>query len=262
MKLLFLFFSAFLIISGCSAQKVESQKIENPQPAAASQSRQPVLVELFTSEGCSSCPPADRALAELDSRQPFAEAEIIALALHVDYWNYLGWKDEFSSPTYSRRQGLYTSKFKLDGNYTPQMVVDGEQHFVGSNTDEAKKAITKALKKEKSKIELSLGGDKLMVSIPNLPKHEDATVFLAIAESDLKRNVKRGENSGKTLEHVAVARGLQSLGMINAQTNEFKAETVVQIQPEWKKENLKFVVFVQENASRKILGVSQIKLSS
>lgn len=261
MKPIILFIAALLIISACSMQKVESQKIETQTPSA-SQSKQPVLIELFTSQGCSSCPPADRALAEMDSRQPFAEAEIITLALHVDYWNYLGWKDEFSSPIFSRRQGLYTSKFKLDGNYTPQMVVDGELHFVGSNTDEAKKAITKALKSEKAKVELSFAGDKLSVNIPNLPKHGDATVFLAIAESNLKRNINRGENSGKTLEYVSVTREIQSLGMVNAQTNAFNAETNLQFQPEWNKENLKFVVFVQENASRKILGVSQIKFSS
>ena len=87
--------------------------------------KMPVLIELFTSEGCSSCPPADQLLTRLEKEQSVGDAEIITLALHVDYWNSLSWKDEFSSPLFSRRQQLYSQALKLDSNYTPQMVVDG-----------------------------------------------------------------------------------------------------------------------------------------
>ena len=126
--------SAIIFVS-CSSQTVESQKMDAPQNQNINDSnkKSPVLVELFTSEGCSSCPPADTALAFLEKEQPFMQAEIITLALHVDYWNNLGWRDEYSSPLYSQRQTVYVQKLKLDSTYTPQMIVDGRLQFVGSN---------------------------------------------------------------------------------------------------------------------------------
>ena len=252
---LFIIFSA-----GCSMQTVESQKqMENsPSETANMQPKQMVLVELFTSEGCSSCPPADKALIFLQNEQPVPQAEIITLSFHVDYWNYLGWKDEFSSPLFSQRQENYGRKFKISSIYTPQMVVDGQKEFVGNNSGNAVNAVLEAAKLKKAKVELVLSDNLLKINITEISKTENATVFVVIAEDNLASKVKRGENSGQVLEHASVVRELKSVGSVNNSNSTFSAETTLQIQSNWKKENLKIIVFVQENESRKILGVSRI----
>jgi len=263
--ILFLLLAACFASAACNMENpvitAANQSDMNPKPAVMTD-KTPVLVELFTSEGCSSCPPADRALAFLEKEQPVSPAEIITLALHVDYWNRLGWTDEFSSPLFSQRQELYAQRFKQSDVYTPQMVVDGSFQFAGGNTGEATKSILDAAKSAKASVELSIDGEKLKVKIPAFPEHENASVFLAIAEDGLLSNVKRGENSGKTLEHVSVVRELKSIGSVTAQDKSFETEAVFQLQPNWKKENLKLVVFVQGNQNRKIYGVNRISLDN
>lgn len=252
-----LFFLILFTFSACNLQKVESQQInESPKSQTVkSEVKTPVLVELYTSEGCSSCPPADRALATLQKDQPNPSAEIITLAFHVDYWNYLGWQDKFSSPMFSQRQQFYARQFKLGSSYTPQMVVDGSYEFVGSNIGKAKQFISEAVKNTKAKIELERNEENLKVKISEIPKHTDATVYLAIAEDNLASNVKKGENSGVKLEHISVVRELKLLGSLPAVSQNFKVEHSLQLQPDWKRENLKLVVFIQEIQSRKIIGV-------
>lgn len=221
----------------------------------------PVLLELFTSEGCPTCPPADANLARLESEQPIADTEIVTLALHVDYWNSVTWKDKYSSPIFSRRQQLYTHALKTYSNFTPQMFVDGRTQFVGNDLAKARKAIAEAAKIQKAAIEIiAAEQEKFIVKISGVPAHENATIFLAVAEDNLASGVRGSGNSGAKPAHVSVARELKSLGMLTAQQTSLEIEIVLQIQPDWKKENLKLIVFVQENLSRKILGVSRIKL--
>jgi len=144
------------------------------------------------------------------------------------------------------------------------MIVDGSAQFTGSDSAKASKEIQEAAKNRKATLELSIDGggkDKLKIKISDLPaERENASVFLAIAEDNLATNVRRGENSGKTLEHASVVRELKSIGNLNAQDKSFEAEIVFQLQPNWKKENLKFVVFVQGNQNRQIYGVNRIAL--
>src|SRR5580700_6234376 len=128
--------------------------------------RVPVLLELFTSEGCSDCPPADRLLGELDQNQPVPGAELIVLSEHVDYWDRLGWRDPFSSPQYTARQQEYASKFSRDGLYTPQLVVDGRFGFVGSDGREAVSTIQKAIRDPKIAIaNVTRAGNQLSAHI-------------------------------------------------------------------------------------------------
>lgn len=255
MKLKFVFL--FLLgVSACGFQLVESRQLKENPPAQIlnPNSKQTVLVELFTSEGCSSCPPADRALAFLQKEQPNSAAEIITLAFHVDYWNNLGWKDEFSSPLFTQRQQFYARKFRLDSAYTPQMVIDGSYEFIGSNLGKAQKSISEVAKLAKAKIKLEKNEADLKVKISDIPPNNEATVYLAIAEDNLVSDVKRGENSGNKLEHISVVRELKILGKLAPNSQSFEIEQLIKLDERWKKENLKLVVFIQENKNRQILG--------
>jgi hypothetical protein len=241
--------------------------------SAAAGPRIPVLVELFTSEGCSSCPPADALLARLDQNQPVPGAEVIALSEHVDYWNRLGWSDPYSSSDFSARQSQYASDLNLDDVYTPQMIVDGRVQFVGSNDGEARRAIADAARNAKTSVTLSLASENgqartitLAIRVESLSKvirSGDADVMLAISESGLRSNVTRGENAGRVLNHIAVVRRLSTLGAIDSQKSlEFSAEPVVQISKTWKRDNLKAVVFIQERAGRRVLGAATLPLAN
>ncbi len=252
-----------LYFAACSTQneQVDAQSKEkinsNEDQKMNSTSKTPVLVELFTSEGCSSCPPADKVLSRLENEQADKNAEVITLAFHVDYWNYLGWKDEFSDAKYSERQNGYANTFKQDSNYTPQMVVDGEKQFVGSNYETAINSIAEASKNAKGKIYLEQNDKNLKVKISDLSAHQDSYIWLAIAEDNLKSNVKRGENSGRVLEHVSVVRDLNLLGNLTPDDKNFEKEISLQLKEDWKKENLKIVAFVQAKDSKKIYALSR-----
>ena len=224
--------------------------------------RQPVLVELFTSEGCSSCPPADKNLTFLETQQPVTKADIITLAFHVDYWDRLGWKDRFSSPLFSQRQNDYSQALKLDSNYTPQMIVDGRAEFVGSNGGRAADEILKATENAKARVEIEVEGNRAKVKIEGVPNHGNSTVFAAIAEDGISSRVERGENSGKTLEHVSVVHELKAMGSITAGASSFEGTLDVPTSTEWKPKNLKIVVFVQENEGRKVIGVARMRLNN
>ncbi len=220
-----------------------------------------VLLELFTSEGCPTCPPADANLAFFEKEQPFADTEIVSLALHVDYWNSTKWRDIYSSPIFSRRQQLYSQAMKTGQNYTPQMIVDGQTEFSGNSLSKAQKAILDAAKTPKAIIEITpTTADKIKIKILSAPTHQTATIFLAITEDDLVSDSKTSGNSTRNPAHVSVVRELKSLGMISAEQLKLDIEAGLQIQPNWKRENLKLVVFVQENASRKVLGVNRKSL--
>jgi hypothetical protein len=228
----------------------------------------PVIVELFTSEGCSSCPPADALLVKLDERRRLGNAEIITLEEHVDYWDQLGWHDPFSSAQWTQRQQDYAVSFKNDGVYTPQMVVDGRTEFVGSSQSQARSAIADAGQQPKADVTILTKEEALQVRIKvdvkmlPAPAPHEAQVWLAVTESGLHSNVLRGENAGEDLHHAAVVRSLRKVG--NAKTNQefsFSGEQEVRLDAGWKRENLKFVAFVQDPKSRHILGAASARMA-
>ena len=230
-----------------------------------------VLVELFTSEGCSSCPPADDLLIRLDQEQPVPDAEIIVISEHVDYWNRLGWADPFSSAAFSERQNQYAGAFGTNQIYTPQMVVDGRREFIGSLEGKARREIARAAQTPKAKVVLvkesaHLPDDliSMHVSVGQLPRttsNGTGEAWLAITEGELSTDVRRGENAFRTLQHTGVVRRMELLRALEAGDAEgFAAEFTVSLAPEWKRQNLRAVVFIQERVSRRVLGVGQMRL--
>lgn len=231
--------------------------------AAPPGERRPVVVELFSSEGCSSCPPADSVLSALAAAQPVAGAEIIPLELHVDYWNYLGWEDPFSSPAFTARQQAYATAFAQRGVYTPQMVIDGRAELVGSRAEAARTAIAVAARTAKAKVRAERRGDALQVSVGELPDAtEAAAVWLAITESGLRVPVPRGENAGSTLAHAPIVRKLAKIGTIAAGAggSAWSGAAPLSLDPAWKRENLRAVVFVQRPSSLHVVGATAVAL--
>jgi hypothetical protein len=222
----------------------------------------PVLVELFTSEGCSSCPPADALLSRLGKTQPVRGAEIIALEEHVDYWDRLGWKDPFSSEAATARQNDYDLAFAGGEAYTPQMVVDGRAKFVGSSDSDALRAIRTASQAPKPLVQLSWEKDDVLTihvePLTNSGERDGQQVYLAVAENMLHSNVKHGENAGRALEHNGVVRQLLPIGKIDAAPGGFSSSVSVHSIQEWNRANLRAVVFVQERRSRHVLAAATI----
>ena len=214
----------------------------------------PIVVELFTSEGCESCPPADVLLQQLASTQPVAGAQIVPLGLHVDYWDQLGWKDRFSSALLTERQRTYGARFRLDSVYTPQMIVDGRVELVGSDGAAARKAIARAATAAHGVVRIDLAGGTVTVTASNLPGHDRADIVVAVTEDRLTSKVTRGENRGRTLTHAAVVRRLTPIG--EAAGPSARAQTTIAADSAWAREALRVVAFVQERRGGAILGAA------
>ena len=200
----------------------------------------PVLVELFTSEGCSSCPPADAVLARLEEKQPVPGALVVPLAHHVDYWDSLGWPDPFASAKASARQRSY------GGNYTPQAIVDGADEMVGSKGAALERAIAQAAKRPHVKVTITTNAPgEVVVTAPAIAGSE---VTVALVQARARVAVPRGENAGRTLDHSAIVR----------ETKTGPRATFVPpngVAPS----DLRIVAFVQDVKSRRVLGSTMTK---
>ncbi len=254
---LILFTPALVALAVFAANPAQSPTAVQP---GAPGPRRPVLLELFTSEGCSSCPPADRLLEILDRTQPVADAEVIVLSEHVDYWNRLGWSDPFSSALFTERQQDYVNRFHLESAYTPQMVVDGQTDVLGSDAAAAKVAIAKSATNAKAAIDLaaqrSRNGVKVELGVTGGGRGAD--VYVVLADDSAQSQVTRGENSGHTLHHVAVVRTLLLAGKTDAQGALTRDLPVLLKAGD--SGALRVVVFLQDSASKHVLGVAQTRL--
>ena len=231
--------------------------------AAQAPNGAPVLVELFTSEGCSSCPPADRLLQELDRNQPVSGAQIIVLSEHVDYWNHIGWKDPWSSSFYSDRQSAYSGHFGLNSVYTPQMVVDGNTEFVGNDSQQARQACDKARSQAKIPLRISSialdGASAIHAHLETDPSDRKADVFVVVALDHADSQVTAGENSGRRLSHVGVVQSLTKVGSLES-GKAFSQDINVKFPRGTDAGNLRLIAFVQEPGPGKVLGATQQRL--
>ncbi len=230
-----------------------------PSNGAEMPSAAPVVVELFTSEGCSSCPPADALLRQFDHDHEAANAPLIVLSEHVDYWNHIGWKDPYSSAFFSERQNGYAARLGLDSVYTPQMVVDGTTQFVGSDAQRARAAIDRAKSQPKLAIQISSvalenpGSLRLHVDAGTVPRAAD--VYVALALNHAESQVLRGENEGRKLSHSAVVKSISKIGRIGNQ-QPFSQDVQLKLDPHAEPSNLRVIVLAQEPGQGKIVGAA------
>ncbi len=213
----------------------------------AVQAAETVVVELFTSQGCSSCPPADRILGELAE-----DDDVIALAFHVDYWDYLGWKDEFGSPANTKRQKAYAHAMGERSVYTPHMVIGGQEHVVGSRGMKVAKAIQRHQRTAMPvTVRVEREGDSVAIRADGAGNLPNMIVHLATYTPKATVDVRRGENAGRTLTYHNVVRSFTPVGRWNGQGT-FSASAPVQ-------SNLPVVVLVQARNGGAILGAAQLK---
>jgi hypothetical protein len=214
----------------------------------------PVLVELFTSEGCSSCPPADLVLQRLVGPGAAAGPKVIGLSEHVDYWNSLGWRDPFSDPLFSERQERYARRLGA-GSYTPEAVIDGTRGVVGSREREIREAVAEATRRPKGRVELSLAGGGQLQIAADWPGGA-AEVYLAVTEAEVSSAVTAGENRGERLTHANVVRHLVRVG---SGASSFSGKVMI---PGAIPARGSLVVFAQSTDSGSVVAVGELPVTT
>jgi len=224
--------------------------------AQSTADRVPVIAELFTSEGCSSCPPADRLLEVLLQEQPIKGVYVIPLSEHVTYWDHQGWKDPFSAQQYTVRQQQYGLRFNIESIYTPQLVIDGAHESVGSDKRAIERALTDAAKSPKPVLNVTAtvadGSVNMTAAGPGLTAEKDAELVFAVTEDHLVIDVPRGENAKRTLKPSGVVRWLKPAGVVGSSP----PTATVTLAPDWHRGNLRVVAFVQSRKDRRVVAAA------
>lgn len=216
------------------------------------------VIELFTSEGCSTCPPADAVVAKIEKES--IGKPIYILAFHVDYWNRLGWKDVFSSAAYSQRQNQYAHWLKLSSVYTPQIVVNGSTEFVGSEEGTLRNAIKTNLAKNAltqiSLNDITINQNKTELRYQTQGKIANSVLFLAIVQKSAQTKVERGENSGRTLSHVQIVRAIESISLKSEQ-----GSASIELPKGFNAHGSEVIAFVQNTSNGEITGATKTVLN-
>jgi hypothetical protein len=247
---------AVLILVGFSAAGERSW-------AASDSSASPLLVELFTSEGCSSCPPADVWLQQIDAAQPVPGVQLIVLSEHVDYWNHDGWRDPFSSSLISDRQSAYVRALGLKSPYTPQVIVDGTADLQISDAQQVEQTFQKAATIPKFSIRILKAAldpknpavVRVQVEVQGNSANRNADLYEVVALDHAESQVLRGENSGKHLTHVAVLENLTKIGRLE-KGKTFSREVEAKLKPGTDPSNVRLIVFAQEPGPGRVLGAA------
>jgi hypothetical protein len=223
--------------------------------AATSPPAQVILAELFTSQGCSSCPPADRLLSSI--RDLAGDAEVIPLAFHVDYWDDLGWRDPFSDAAWTERQQRYASRVSGGRVYTPMLVVQGSEHMVGSSRGEIASALARAARAPDSGATITgRAATPERVVVDAAAGDSAARAWVALVESGIDTEVKRGENQGRVLRNDHIVRRLRPV--FDLAPSERKSETVeLGLDPAWRRDRLVVVLFLQDPESLAIRAAAR-----
>lgn len=235
---------------------------QSGQPASA-RARVPVLVELFTSEGCSDCPPADRLLEELDAKQFVPGAQAIVLSEHVTYWNHLGWRDPFSMDEMDDRQKEYGARFNLDSIYTPQVVVDGAAQLVGNNSADLTRAVANAALTPKKPLTIADAHweNGAVVFAAHGTAEYGARLVAALAADATRSEVARGENAGRTLHHVAVVRVMKDFGSAVADGKQLRLSGGTLTRGNGASEPVRLVVFAVDRKTGHVSAVTEETIS-
>jgi hypothetical protein len=218
------------------------------------------LVELFTSEGCSSCPPADALVAKIGKET--LNRPVYILSFHVDYWNRLGWKDVYSKTEYSTRQKRYSGWMHLSGAYTPQIVVNGKTEMVGSNEKALRRAITTGLSNAPAVTltfeDASLNQQKLQLKYHILNVADDYILNVAFVQNQAQTQVKAGENAGKTLPHINIVRELKTIPLNGHQTGTVS----IPLPEHFNLKDSQVISFIQNRKTGEIMAAKRVQLSA
>jgi hypothetical protein len=225
-------------------------------PAPLKPGATPVVVELFSSEGCRSCPPADQYLATLDRTQSVDGVAALVLEEHVDYWDDLGWADPFAQAQFDTRQRQYAGALPDHRVYTPEIVIDGHALVEHGDEEQAARDMQASAAEERAHVSVSRDGDRVEVDVRDAPPPSGQgvaqEVWLAVTESGLQSEVASGENAGRRLAHAPIVRALRRLGVVEG--GAFRTEAPLDARFSWKPRALRVVVFVQDAATRGIVG--------
>ena len=213
------------------------------------------LLELYTSEGCSSCPPADELLGKIQNE--YRDKNVYVLAYHVDYWDKQGWKDIFSNADFTKRQYDYAQFLGKEPIYTPQVIINGKTDYIGSQETSLRNGIKSALSKQalaSLNLEANQNENSISVNYSVEGTSKNSRLLLAVVQKEAKSNVKRGENANRVLSHYQIVRNLQSIDL----NKNKKGTASVHLPKNYNAQDFEIIGFVQDMNSGAILGVKRV----